>query len=268
MKLTGVFPLILIVWIFSGCTNPEDKKVIDKSVPLQETEAVSVTYPEEVRFPSADSLPVTGHWYEKEKDSPVIVLCHQARFNKYEYAGIAEELNSLGYSCLAIDQRSGGPIANHLNETYLAAKSMGKLTGFLDAEQDIYAAINYAHKRSGHSVILWGSSYSATLGLYIAAESEKVSSVVSFSPGNYLAEQKGSLTPIMKNMEKPFFLTSSRTEIKNIQELVGAKVFSDHQMWYRPSHSGHHGSRALWPSQDGGEAYWEAIREFLKRLPK
>ena len=68
-----------------------------------------------------DSLTISANLYETGKENPVIVLCHQANYNKFEYAGIAEVLNEKGFNCLAIDQRYGGPIANQQNETALEA---------------------------------------------------------------------------------------------------------------------------------------------------
>jgi len=101
--------------------------------------------------------------------------------------------------------RSGGPIADKVNQTTLKAKKAGKPIGYLDAKQDMIAAINYVHKEYGKRVTLWGSSNSSTLALYLAASNEKVSAVVSFSPGNYFAEKKGSLIEILENFKKPMF---------------------------------------------------------------
>ncbi|NOY50236.1 MAG: hypothetical protein GXO88_06725 [Chlorobi bacterium] len=222
--------------------------------------------PEKVEFPSRDGLLISANVYEISDGAPVILLCHQARFNKFEYAGIARELNKLGFNCIAIDQRSGGPISNQPNETNLRARKAGKPTSYLDAEQDILAAIDYVSDRYEKPLILWGSSYSSTLALYIAASNDKVSAAVSFSPGNYFADKKGSLIDILSTFKKPMFITSSKEEIKYIDELLRKMTLNDKQVHFKPEGKGYHGSRSLWQGMVGGEEYWNAIRSFLEKL--
>ncbi|PKQ61169.1 hypothetical protein BZG01_19820 [Labilibaculum manganireducens] len=195
-----------------------------------------------------------------------MLLCHQARFNKFEYAGIAERLNEMGFNCLAIDQRSGGPIGNTQNETYLRALKAAKGVDYLDAEADITAAIDYLTQEYSSKVILWGSSYSSTLALYIAAKREDVSAVISFSPGDYLAETKGSLADVLEDFNKPMFLTSSNSEAKRVTDLLAKHKLLEKQVQFVPEGAGHHGSRALWKNQQGGEEYWVAITGFLNQL--
>lgn len=219
-----------------------------------------------VEFMALDSLPVTANIYEISKDSPVIVLCHQARFNKFEYAGIAEELNKLGFNCIAIDQRSGGPIGDQVNETTIRAKQLGKDIDYIDAEPDIIAAVEYAVNKYNSPIVLWGSSYSSTLALYIAAENSNVKAVVSFSPGNYMAEYKGSLIDVLEGFNKPMFVTSSKKEAPYVEELFEKVQLANNQILFVPEGRGHHGSRALWKTQNGGEEYWNAIVSFLKNL--
>ncbi|MDF1547682.1 MAG: dienelactone hydrolase family protein [Bacteroidales bacterium] len=224
------------------------------------------TMPEKVYFPSLDSLKITANLYHLNDSAPVIVLCHQARFNKFEYDGIALKLLGMGYNCLAVDQRSGGPISSQKNETYLEALKKGKSTDYIDAEQDIIASVNYVSKKYSQPVILWGSSYSSTLALYIGLENEIVKAVIAFSPGNYLSEAKGSLIDKMKDFKKPFFVTSSKPEAAEVKELLSKVTLSDKQVRFVPESNGNHGSRALWESQEGAEEYWKALLTFLSKL--
>ncbi len=251
--------LMLTIVIAIGCNNENKAVVESNSKKIAE-------YPEYIEFPSLDGLVISANVYEISKDSPVIVLCHQARFNKFEYAGIAEELNSLGFNCIAIDQRSGGPIGDQVNETTLRAIEKNLPIEYLDAEQDIIAAVNYASDRYGKQVILWGSSYSSTLALYIATENDDVMAVVSFSPGNYLMNYKGSLIDKLEGFDKPVFITSSRREATETKKLVEKMEPDDNQIVFVPDGTGHHGSRALWKTQSDGEEYWNAITAFLNKI--
>ncbi len=223
-------------------------------------------YPKILEFPSIDSLSITAHLYQIDDTSPFILLCHQARFNKFEYAGTAERLNKMGFNCMAIDQRSGGPIGNTQNETYLRAVAADKGTDYLDAEVDIVAAINYIKANFSDKVILWGSSYSSTLALYLAIEKEEVSAVISFSPGNYMADEKGSLSEMLNDFKKPMFVTSSNYEAKSITALLKKHKLGNKQTHFIPEGPGHHGSRALWKNQQGGEEYWTVITAFLNSI--
>lgn len=220
---------------------------------------------ETISFKAEDGVDVYANVYEIDKESPVIVLCHQAQFNKFEYEGTAQRLNEMGFNCIAIDQRSGGPIANEQNQTNLAAKEQGVGVGYLDAIPDIQAAVQYASDEYEQDVILWGSSYSSSLVLWEGLNNDNVRAVVSFSPGDYFAEL-GSLTDSIVNLEKPFFITSADFEVEGTNALLANKELGEKQVQFAPEANGHHGSRALWVNQDGGEQYWEAITEFLNSI--
>ncbi|MCT4602776.1 MAG: lysophospholipase [Marinifilum sp.] len=227
---------------------------------------VKTEYPKVLEFPSLDSLTITAHLYQIDETSPFILLCHQARFNKFEYSGIAEKLNEMGFNCMAIDQRSGGPIGKTQNETYLRAVKKELAIDYLDAEPDIRAAIQYIAKNYSEKIILWGSSYSSTLALYLGVEMNEISAVISFSPGNYLADKKGSLIDKLEGFNKPMFLTSSKSEAKYVKALLEKHKMIKAQVHFIPEGSGHHGSRALWINQQGGEEYWTAIGKFLSSI--
>ncbi|MTI33585.1 alpha/beta hydrolase [Xanthovirga aplysinae] len=252
--------LFLFAITLYGCNEVKETKEASLTNETETTRDQTHT----VTFPSLDSLEVTAKVYEIDMHSPVILLCHQARFNKFEYEGIAQKLNQKGFNCIAIDQRSGGPIASKPNETTQRALKANKSTEFIDAEQDIIAAINFAFNKYKRPVILWGSSYSSTLALYIAMENEKVDAVISFSPGNYLSEYKGDLINQLPNLKKPMFITSSKYEAPGIKELISKMTLNKHQVHFTPNGNGHHGSRALWPNQEGEEEYWKAIDHFLE----
>ncbi|MFT5646082.1 MAG: dienelactone hydrolase [Aureispira sp.] len=225
---------------------------------------------ERVQFHSLDSLLIDANYYAASPTAPSILLCHQARWNKYEYDSIAVVLQKKGYNCLATDQRSGGVMTldgiQPINATYKRAIAAGLPTEYLDAEQDILAAINYLHHKTQGPIIIWGSSYSSTLALYNGLNNDKVAAVISFSPGNYFSDQKGSLIPLIAASTTPFFITSSKKEAKDIKALIQNKVLSKQQVQFIPTADGFHGSRALWASKTGNEEYWTAIMSFLESL--
>lgn len=220
----------------------------------------------EVEFKSKDGHPISGNLYEVDGDKPVILLCHQAGYNKHEYADIAPRLNAMGFNALAIDQRSGGDFAGKSNKTYHRAVAQGLTTEFLDAEQDIEAAVDYLFEKYGQKVIVWGSSYSSSLILYMAGSNDHVRASVSFSPGDYFGEAKPSLTLVLKDLNKPFFITSSKEESERVSLLLEDTSLNVNQVHFIPENKGYHGSRALWQGQENAGEYWEALTSFLSKI--
>lgn len=252
----------LVILFLGACQNtPPEKEIIVE----QKGEK---SQPEKITFPSLDSLPITANLYYNDSSAPVILLCHQARYNKFEYTRIAETLLEKGFNCIAIDQRSGGPLVEENNETMLKAKALGKPIDYLDAEQDIVAAVNYTSNKYNKKVILWGSSYSSTLALWIALENKNVAAVISFSPGDYFIDEKGSLTEKLKNLSIPMFVTSSKEESVEITKMLANVKLDDTKIQFIPKSVGTHGSRALWQTDENHEEYWNAIGPFLESLKK
>ncbi len=224
------------------------------------------TNPVDVEFESLDGLLISGTLYEIDKDKPIILLCHQARFNRMEYADIAPKLNKLGFNCLAIDQRSGGDLRGEQNETFERAKKKGLNTNFISAEKDIEAAIKFLQKKYNRKVIVWGSSYSSSLALFLSAKNDAVKASISFSPGDYFGNDAETLTSTFLKIGKPFFVTSSKQEAARLSGLIDKSKLKENQVQFIPKLEGYHGSKALWEGQKGGEEYWTAITDFLKAV--
>lgn len=216
--------------------------------------------PKKIQFKAKDGLAITGNLYEVDPAAPIILLSHSGGSNKYEYADIAPKLNAKGFNALAIDQRSGGTLAGHENETLKLAESKGLGTEFIDAQQDIEAAINFLVHKYGKKVTLWGSSYSAALSLFIAKYNENLNGMILFSPGDYLAEEKGSLKGELTSIDIPFLITSTQEEAEEITNILLHEVkLSESQIQHIPSSEGFHGVRAIWEGQAGSEEYWEEV---------
>lgn len=223
-----------------------------------------------VRLAAEDGLEVTGDLYLARKDpkTPMIILCHQAGWSRGEYREIAPKLNSLGFNCLAIDQRSGKGVNGVNNETASRAKAADKGTEFVDAIADIRGAVKHCRKKLAKGkLILWGSSYSAALVLRLAGKHpDLVDGVLSFAPGEYFRGGNRSKTWIREGAEGlkcPVFVTSARNEHANWKAIFEA-IPSKTKVAFLPKAAGQHGSRALWEKFDEHKEYWVAVRDFLK----
>jgi pimeloyl-ACP methyl ester carboxylesterase len=224
---------------------------------------VGSAFSQTITFPSKDGLLITADLYEKDTTFIYILLCHQAGYSRGEYIETAQRLLQEGYNCLAIDQRSGKEANKILNETAKRAKEKDTGTDYKDAEQDILASIEWLYKKNGgKKIIVLGSSYSASLVLKIANKNEMVEKVVAFSPGEYI--RGTSITLSSRDMDKPAFITSSRSEAESVKEIAKA-IPTANLTLFIPESEGIHGSRALWKSNPNSEEYWNALLPFLKK---
>ncbi len=222
---------------------------------------------ETLTFPSKDGLSVTADYYQKQGASTFILLFHQAGWSRGEYKEIAPKLNAMGYSCMAVDLRSGGSVNNVVNRTNQKAGKANKPTAFVDAYQDIDAAVSYVKNTyKPKKIILWGSSYSSALVLKYAGDyPEAVQAVLSFSPGEYFGK-KDYISSSAKNIKVPTFITSSKNEAGSWKS-IHAAIATDSKTSYLPKTRGNHGARALWAKFDDHTGYWEAVKSFLNTIP-
>ena len=271
MKLTLFIATLFFTF---GCTSqPKEQKfekIDEGKFDSLHIDAIPISEQSESRFiqhdsfPSRDSLLIFADIYERKGNKPSVLLCHQAGFSRGEYRETAFRIGSIGFSSIAIDQRSGNEVNSITNKTAQLAKEKGLPTEYIDAKQDIEAAIDYLYKLNDNQpIVLVGSSYSASLALLIGKNNNKVKAVAAFSPGEYI---KGmNIQDSIIGYDKPVFVTSSKTETEASRTLISGidTVWTNH---FLPNFEGIHGSRALWETAEGSEKYWDAFTTFLKGL--
>ena len=229
--------------------------------------STSAAIKDTIRFPSEDGLMVTADLYieNDDKNAPFIILYHQAGWSRGEYAEIVPRLNTLGFNCIAVDLRSGGKINGVRNHTAHRAKQKNKNTSYEHALPDMLRAIELVKKQlSSGKVILWGSSYSASLALKIAGDwPDLVDGVLAFAPGEYFnTHTKTWIRDSATHITVPTFITAARNEKPSWSDIFDA-IPSKHKFSYLPPTSGNHGSRALWKQFPDNDGYWVAVEHFL-----
>ncbi len=235
------------------------------------TLAFQVVAKEKITFKAPDNLSITADLYvTNPKNSPFIVLFHQAGWSRGEYREIAPALNKLGYNCMAIDQRSGGEINGVINETHQLAVKQQKGTSYLDAKQDMNAAINYVRDNypNAAKLIIWGSSYSSSLVLKIGGARKDIDAILAFSPGEYfkkLGKTNHYILDSAKNIKVPVFICSAKAEKTSWQKIFDA-IPSKKKKSFLPKTKGHHGSKALWEKFADHDDYWDAVMAFLRTI--
>ncbi|MDQ0250028.1 dienelactone hydrolase [Sphingomonas kyeonggiensis] len=259
MRGTAVAALALLA--LSAC-HPKPANV------PKEARAISA---EPVTLTAADGVKVAGIHVGTERPKALILLFHQAESGKDEYATIAPRLATWGYESLRIDQRAGGDLFGG-NET---AKGIGVQPGhvatsaeYLAAKPDLEAALAWARARK-LPVILWGSSYSASLAFLLAAEQpDAVKAVMAFSPGEYFDDKKLVETAAAK-VKAPVFVTSAQDghEIDAARTILAAVPGKDKEQFV-PKQGGVHGSSTLLrpKNKDGAEPAWAAVIAFLQKV--
>ncbi|MCC1484374.1 alpha/beta hydrolase family protein [Winogradskyella immobilis] len=255
--------------LFDNLVNESRERRNAKPNPDKE---LSKKYPsKKVTFKVTDKRTVYGELYEVGKDSSVILLCHQSNFNKYEYVDIAPKLNELGFNCLAVDLTTGGDFQGAKNETIEKTATPIDRNSMLivyAAEEEIAAAIDYLYQRYNKQITIWGSSSSATLGIFAASQSEKVNAAIAFSAFDHFRENKTSLSVLIPKIDKPLFMSSARVEASIISDLLKGIVLKENQVHFTPKGTGEHGSKALWNGRTDAKEYWDALKPFLNTIKK
>lgn len=217
---------------------------------------------------SADGLKIKADVYEiEDKKAPVILLFHQARFSRGEYRETAPLLNDLGFNCIAIDQRSGKSVNGVTNETFIDASSKGFSTKYPDAFPDLKVSLKFVmRKYPSNKIIVWGSSYSASLVFILAQKYlDKISAVIAFSPGEYFKFKGKEIKEYAQKVKCPVFITSAKKEHRNWKGIYES-IPEGKKSFFLPESKGVHGSRALWKSNESNKSYWKALKEFLFKL--
>ena len=98
------------------------------------------------------------------------------------------------------------------------------------------------------------------------AHNDHVKAILSFSPGDYFGDAAPSLATIFSNIDKPFFVTSSKKESKAITALRGDSKLKENQSLFIAVSGGYQCSRVLWEGQQGSAEYWAAATDFLNKV--
>ncbi|MBS0480270.1 MAG: alpha/beta hydrolase [Proteobacteria bacterium] len=256
-------------WILAGATLlaacNAAPSVDNQQALVNESENARAQAPQAVELKAPDGVTVYGAYYPAIAPRALILLFHQAGSSSAEYADIAPRLQREGFASLAIDQRVGGDLYG-ANRTMAGYR--GK-TDYLGALPDLEAALAWGKAR-GLPIVLWGSSYSASLVFLLANAADakgSVRAVVAFSPGEYFNDKK-MVEAAAAKVTVPVFVTSASTmeEEAEAKAIISATPSTDRQQ-YVPR-TGIHGSSTLNPAKNpgGADENWKAVLAFLKRV--
>lgn len=220
-----------------------------------------------ITFKTTNNINVTADIYEGKENSPVILLFHQARFSRGEYREIAPKLVKMGYTCIAVDQRSGDKVNGVINQTHKEAKEAGLATKYPDAYPDLEATLKYAKANyPNRKIIIWGSSYSSALVFILGSNyPNDITGILSFSPGEYFELNGKKISEYAKEVKCSVFITSASNE-HDSWEGIFSNIPNSNKQSFLPTEKGFHGSKALWEEKPGNVEYWNAVTKFLISL--
>jgi len=226
----------------------------------------SIFAQETVSFKAKDGLVITANLYEMDSLNPYVLLFHQAGSSKGEFKEIAIKILKLQYNVLAVDLRSGDVINFSPNLTASLADKENFPHSNIDARQDIVAAIDYAFEKSNNQkLVIFGSSYSASLCLLEGKTNDKVKAVIAFSPGEYFQPQI-VLQEELIGYKKKIFVACSDSEFKYTKLLLSG-VEEKYKTVFAPSENeGRHGAKALWKDCAANKEYWLNLFLFFKQI--
>lgn len=221
---------------------------------------------EELKLKAADGLAISADVYRAvaKPDAGWIVLTHQAGSSRGEYRDIAVRLNTLGFNAIAIDQRSGKSFGGVRNLTAQRAAARGAGRSYAAAVPDIEAAVAWAQAQTKGPVVLWGSSYSAALAIWMAgSKAGFVDGVVAMSPGEYIRGR--GIAKAAARIKVPVLITSPASERSKWQKIFRA-IPGEAKVGFAPDRGGRHGSSALIASRNKSAAvYWKVVEAFLAK---
>lgn len=228
--------------------------------------AVSCHAAEKVTFKASDGLEVTADLYlSRPATAPFVLLFHQAHSSRGEYLEIAPRLAALGFNAMAVDLRSGGGVNGETNETAARAREAKLPRNYEDAYTDLRAAIDFVEAKGYRKgkLLLWGSSYSASLVVVAAGDAPgSCDGILAFSPGEYFASSGDKVRTSAAKAAVPAFFASGPLERSDWQAIYDA-IPDPRKTFYLPAKDGAHGSEALWRATKGNEGYWKAVEPFL-----
>jgi len=183
-----------------------------------------------------DKTRVYASYYRAmNNNSKIALLFHQAGSNRMEYEPLLSTMHIAGFDTLTVDQRSGDTRWGADNMT---VKRLGKSAEYAEAYQDLEAALEYAVKRKYKTIVVVGSSYSASLAIVLASKNPgKIDAVAAFSPGEYFPD-KNWIKTSAENLRMPLYVTGATNEKQRVEEVL-VKTAGNDVTYYRPLNSVH-----------------------------
>ena len=224
----------------------------------------------EISFFTSDSIRIIGDLYAKDKTANTILLFHQGGSNaRAEYGSITPKLIEMGYNVMATDQRVGGQIYGSYNRTLanIPTHSFGDGYTYCDAYNNLESALDYIiNKGFTGKKIIWGSSYSASLVIQLAANrNDDIDGVLAFSPATGGSLKNCLPSPYLESITIPLLILKPRSEMDSESSTRQFELAEKYNHQTYIAENGVHGSSMLVKERTGSDVdqTWEVVEAFL-----
>ena len=225
----------------------------------------------EIEFQTSDQLTIFGDFHASAKAPPraLLIVVHQGDGSaRGDYGPIVPRLIREGFDVLAIDSRLGGELFGSTNRT--VSKNPARDWKYCDAYPDLTAALDYAKTlRPARPIIVWGSSYSATLALRLAADrASDLKAVLAFSPASGPSMGDCQPVPYAARVKIPALVVRPTDELNVVTRRADFDAFGNqgHQTYIAEPSA--HGSSVLVAARTNGDvrATWVTVLAFLAKV--
>jgi len=259
--MRNILSFIVLLVLITSC-----KQTVE-----QEKDMTKKNETTEVTFYTKDNLKIYGDLYVVNKTAPIILLFHQGGANsRGEYHSIIPILKEEGFNVLTIDQRRGGQRFGNYNRT--VAEISRNTFGYCDAYPDLEATLDFATTSNfTGKKIVWGSSYSATLGIKLASENaDVIDGVLAFSPASGDPMEGCRPEELIITLKTPLLMLrpSREAEIESVKAQLKLAKEYNHETYV--AKNGVHGSSMLVEDRVGNsvDENWTVVKTFLEKFKK
>lgn len=123
---------------------------------------------EEVSFPAADSMMISGWWLPAGEKAPVVVIASHSTGTMSDLLPAAQQFLARGFAVLTFDYRGFGP-----GTTPEQVDSLRYLVFDSEWVEDMLGALRYARVRSGAHVFAWGQDLGSVVAMAAAARDRR-----------------------------------------------------------------------------------------------
>ncbi len=128
---------------------------------------------EDVSFPAADSVQLSGWWFDGPRGAPVIVVASRGTGTMADMLPAVKQLQSRGFSVFTFDYRGFGPLGSAEDRDTL--RYIVFSSRWVD---DMVGALRYARARGGRHVFGWGQDLGSAVALAAAARDPRLCDAV------------------------------------------------------------------------------------------
>ena len=142
--------------------------------------------PVQIELTAVDSVRTVSFWYERNDDSPVVILLHNTGTTSSNFRPLIPVLFQGGFQILAMDLRGHGRSIGLAPEIHAAMRSRQN-SAYISMKYDVDAAVQWLIEEKNikpANIAFVGGQFGSTLAIQAMAEHPKLGATVALSPSS------------------------------------------------------------------------------------